>query len=145
MVAPGNWPCGRDTHSPGRVGTAVLFLGNAMPAAAKVHRHGLQGATRHSAAPPIGTDDPDLYNDRRWKAASRAFRSEHPLCAECQRAGRTRAAHAVDHIVPHGGDLVKFWDRSNWQSLCQSCHSRKTNRQRPGTAPARVVRGTRGG
>ena len=47
-------------------------------------------------------------------------------CRECARHGiRTRATD-VDHIEPHNGDWEKFTDRSNLQSLCHSCHSRKT-------------------
>ncbi|WP_328595995.1 HNH endonuclease signature motif containing protein [Aureimonas psammosilenae] len=29
----------------------------------------------------------------------------------------------VDHIIPHRMDLKLFWRRSNWQPLCQPCHS----------------------
>jgi len=35
-------------------------------------------------------------------------------------------ATVVDHITPHKGDNDLFWDRANWQSLCESCHNRKT-------------------
>jgi len=35
-------------------------------------------------------------------------------------------ATVVDHISPHKGDSDLFWDRANWQSLCESCHNRKT-------------------
>ncbi|WP_396127368.1 HNH endonuclease [Edaphobacter acidisoli] len=35
------------------------------------------------------------------------------------------AAH-TDHIIPHRGDKKLFWDRSNWQPLCATCHSVKT-------------------
>lgn len=49
-----------------------------------------------------------------------------PFCRECaQRGIRTRATD-VDHVEPHNGDWSKFTDRSNLQSLCHSCHSRKT-------------------
>ena len=37
-------------------------------------------------------------------------------------------ACVVDHLVPHRGDRLLFWDASNWQSLCESCHNRKTAR-----------------
>lgn len=36
------------------------------------------------------------------------------------------AATVVDHIIPHRGDQKLFWDRSNWQALCKSCHDSKT-------------------
>ena len=35
----------------------------------------------------------------------------------------------VDHIIPHKGDKVLFWDRSNWQPLCKTCHDTKTARE----------------
>jgi len=65
---------------------------------------------------------------RRWERARRAFLAAHPLCAECLRQGRTRAADVVDHIVPHRGDMRLFWDMDNWQALCKRCHDRKTGR-----------------
>ena len=35
-------------------------------------------------------------------------------------------ATVVDHITPHQGDWARFTDQSNLQSLCKSCHDRKT-------------------
>ena len=32
------------------------------------------------------------------------------------------AATVVDHIIPHRGDKTLFWDETNWQSLCKTCH-----------------------
>ena len=53
-----------------------------------------------------------------------------PFCRECAQYGiRTRATD-VDHVQEHKGDWSKFVDRSNLQSLCHSCHSRKTMRDR---------------
>ena len=65
----------------------------------------------------------------RWQRASKQFRKENPLCAECGRYGITRQADCVDHIVPHKGDMKLFWDRSNWESLCFNCHNRKTAKE----------------
>jgi 5-methylcytosine-specific restriction protein A len=62
----------------------------------------------------------------RWRKARDAFLRAHPLCAECERRGRVTAANEVDHIRPHKGDQAMFWDSSNWQSLCKTCHSTKT-------------------
>jgi 5-methylcytosine-specific restriction protein A len=38
-------------------------------------------------------------------------------------------AIVVDHIIPHKGNYKLFWDKSNWQSLCKSCHDKKTARE----------------
>ncbi len=56
---------------------------------------------------------------------------EHPLCAECERQTppRLTAATVVDHIVPHKGDMERFWDADGWQSLCDSCHGVKTSKE----------------
>ena len=39
-------------------------------------------------------------------------------------AGQAHACH-LDHIIPHRGDMKLFWDESNWQALCESCHDHK--------------------
>ncbi len=62
----------------------------------------------------------------KWQQARTGFLSKHPLCVQCQSRGRVTAASVVDHIKPHRGDMSKFWERSNWQALCATCHSVKT-------------------
>ena len=64
-----------------------------------------------------------------WARASRAYRKENPLCVRCKEQGRLTPATQVDHIKPWRGDRELFWDISNWQSLCASCHSLKTNHE----------------
>lgn len=59
----------------------------------------------------------------RWQRYRRTFLAAHPLCVFCLRMGRTEPATVVDHIEPHKGDEVLFWDTDNWQSLCASCHN----------------------
>lgn len=66
--------------------------------------------------------------DGRWQKARKTFLEHHPLCAECQRRGVLTPATVVDHIIPHRGDKTLFWDTTNWQPLCKSCHDRKTAR-----------------
>lgn len=66
------------------------------------------------------------YYDRRWRAARKAFLAENPLCVRHKRQGRIVGATVVDHIVPHRGDKELFWNRSNWQALCKTCHDEKT-------------------
>ena len=60
--------------------------------------------------------------DSRWQRYRVAYLTHHPLCTMCRARGRTRAATVVDHIKPHRGDQVLFWDPSNHQALCQPCH-----------------------
>lgn len=63
----------------------------------------------------------------RWQRYARGFLSQFPLCVHCERAGRTTAAAAVDHIQRVTGPTDPlFWRRENHQPLCWSCHSRKT-------------------
>jgi 5-methylcytosine-specific restriction protein A len=69
------------------------------------------------------------YNSK-WERASKLFLFDHPLCEECLRQGRIKAADCVDHIIPHGGDVELFWQLENWQALCSSCHGRKTRSER---------------
>jgi 5-methylcytosine-specific restriction protein A len=63
---------------------------------------------------------------RRWQKGRAVFLKKHPLCVRCTEAGKLTPATIVDHIVPHRGDPVLFWDESNWQPLCKSCHDIKT-------------------
>ena len=64
--------------------------------------------------------------DAEWEKARTKYLDEHPLCADHKRRGYIEAATVVDHIIPHKGDKVLFWDQKNWQPLCESCHNRKT-------------------
>lgn len=63
------------------------------------------------------------YQSTRWRKSRKAFLSANPLCSECRKYERVTVATIVDHIEPHKGDEDKFWDQSNWQGLCASCHS----------------------
>lgn len=61
------------------------------------------------------------YNYK-WQKARERYLNDNPLCVYCERIGRVAAASVVDHIVAHRGDMVLFWDQTNWQSLCKTCH-----------------------
>lgn len=65
-----------------------------------------------------------LYRSAAWRKERREFLATHPACFSC-----ASPATVVDHIDPHRGDSTIFWDRSRWQSLCGSCHGRKTAAQ----------------
>lgn len=65
----------------------------------------------------------------RWNKARKAYLRKHPFCVRCLKEGRYTKATVVDHIVPHRGDPILFWDESNWQALCKQCHDRKTRNE----------------
>lgn len=65
------------------------------------------------------------YN-RKWQRSRERFLRKNPLCVECQKEGKYVKATVVDHIVPHRGDPVLFWNESNWQPLCKHHHDSKT-------------------
>src|SRR5690606_8424872 len=65
----------------------------------------------------------------RWQRARAEYLREHPWCVECLAQGGRTPATVVDHVVPHRGDPVLFWDRSNWAALCRRHHDQKTARQ----------------
>lgn len=85
---------------------------------------------------PRGTTAERGYGGR-WQRYRLIFLAEHPLCVECERAGKVEAATVVDHIVPHKGDQVKFWEPTNHQGLCAACHNRKTAREDMGSWTAK--------
>lgn len=73
----------------------------------------------------------DLYHTYYWTRLSKAWRQEHPLCAQCLKEGRVTPAEVVDHITPYPicGDSG-FYDRDNLQSLCQQCNITKGNQDK---------------
>lgn len=60
--------------------------------------------------------------DHRWRKESKAFLVLHPWCVNLG-DGCTALATLVDHKRPHRGDRALFWDRTNWQGLCDHCHN----------------------
>lgn len=69
-----------------------------------------------------------LYTDPRYGWARRRAQQliDEPFCRECTKAGRSRVpATDVDHVIPHRGN-VELFTTGQLQSLCHSCHTRKT-------------------
>ncbi|CAK7037189.1 HNH endonuclease signature motif containing protein [Tissierella sp.] len=64
--------------------------------------------------------------DTRWRRARERFLKANPLCVECLNKDSIVDAMVVDHVVPHRGNDKLFWDETNWQALCKSCHDKKT-------------------
>lgn len=95
------------------------------PVHGAVRRQREAKATRDEYEARRGTAASRGYGSR-WQKARLGFLRKHPLCAHCQAEGRVTAATVVDHIVPHKGDPVAFWDRTNWGPLCAPHHNLKT-------------------
>jgi 5-methylcytosine-specific restriction protein A len=65
--------------------------------------------------------------DTAWQKLRAAHLAAFPLCAHCEADGQTVPARHVDHVVPFDGPHdARRLDPDNLQSLCVSCHSRKT-------------------
>ena len=84
------------------------------------------------------TSSRDRGYTHRWDLRAALFRTHYPLCGQrpngqrpvmsrCYEERRVTVATQVDHVVPHRGDPVLFWDEDgNWQSLCAACGARKS-------------------
>ena len=70
-----------------------------------------------------------MYGTDVWKRLRENQLLREPFCRERARRGVRRYATDVDHIRDHKGDWALFTDPGNLESLCHSCHSRKTARE----------------
>lgn len=60
-----------------------------------------------------------------WYKYRETFLSANPFCVI--RGERcTVIATRVDHVIPHRGNMVLFWDTTNHQPACEVCHNRKS-------------------
>jgi 5-methylcytosine-specific restriction protein A len=66
-----------------------------------------------------------FYNSAAWKKLRSIKLCLDPLCEECYKKGILSKATIADHIVPRKQGGVPL-DINNLQSLCQSCHSKKS-------------------
>lgn len=90
--------------------------------------------------PEHSANQPKFYDRRRGSAASRgydylwtkvrkrALERDNYTCVACLAEDRVTEATDVDHIIAiaKGGDRLSL---KNLQSLCASCHSKKTARE----------------
>ena len=72
-----------------------------------------------------GTAHQRLYT-KQWARYSQMRLQRYPLCANCEEQGKLTSATVTDHKIPHRGDVNLFWDPTNHQSLCTTCHNAKT-------------------
>lgn len=66
-----------------------------------------------------------MYESERWRTLRKEFLSKYPKCFVCG-----AKATIADHIVPHRGNVELFYNESNLQPMCWSCHSKKTQAEK---------------
>ena len=76
-------------------------------------------------------DNSEFYNSWPWRKAAKRFKLKNPLCVHCDALGIATQVKVVDHIVPinKGGERL---DEANFQSLCESCHNKKSALEKGG-------------
>ena len=101
-----------------------------MPTMPPTHKPaGVAGTRRHGQR-----EQQTKPYDRVWRRLRLAVLSTNPLCAYCEREGRTTLARVVDHIVPVRLAPERRLDPSNLQPLCTRCHvSIKAREERVGS------------
>lgn len=115
-----------------------------MPLAPKQFRLTPKAQTEKSWASRRAGSGHEWYQHPAWKGPGgireQAIIRDMGQCQQCKREGRTtrvlihakqgdsRIAH-VDHKQPHRGDWDKFFDIDGCETLCATCHSRKTMRE----------------
>ena len=73
----------------------------------------------------------DFYNSWPWRKFAKRFKQNNPLCIECLKLDLVITVKVVDHIVPINAGGAKL-DEANCQSLCESCHNRKSSNESRG-------------
>lgn len=58
-----------------------------------------------------------------WEKARAAYLRKHPFCCRCDAVGAVTLATVVNHKTPHRGDKTLFWDKKNWEPVCESHHN----------------------
>lgn len=73
-------------------------------------------------------EDNRFYCSTRWRVLRRDFLIAHPLCADCERKGRTTLAQHVHHEKPRKLHPELAFDWSNLEALCLACHNAREER-----------------
>ena len=69
-----------------------------------------------------------FYQSSEWRKLRALQMERQPLCEECERKGVATVARVADHVVPinQGGEPLNL---DNLQSLCHTCHNRKSGKE----------------
>jgi 5-methylcytosine-specific restriction protein A len=71
-----------------------------------------------------------FYGSVNWKALRLRKLKKDPLCQICLANGFYKEGLDIDHIVEVTDDYSLRLELSNLQTLCRSCHMKKTNDER---------------
>lgn len=83
-------------------------------------------SNRRRRSDPDKVSRDSFYTTARWIKLRKWFIVRNPLCTHCERDGLVTEAKHVDHIVEREDDPSLEYSESNLQSLCVSCHSKKS-------------------
>lgn len=64
-----------------------------------------------------------------WEKARAGHLRNHPFCGRCEAVGVVTMATVVNHRTPHRGDKKLFWDKKNWESVCEQHHNSAAQRE----------------
>jgi 5-methylcytosine-specific restriction protein A len=96
----------------------------------EVHRQAIRtGAARTYNQNSRDTELQRFYNSAPWRALRKIKLQRNPMCEICYADGRLTKAAIVDHIKPVKDCYEDRFDIDNLQSVCLSCHSRKTRQE----------------
>jgi len=70
-----------------------------------------------------------FYNSPAWRRLRKLKLQQNPVCEICFAAGRVAGAIIVDHIRAVKDSPEDRLSMDNLQSVCLSCHSRKTRKE----------------
>jgi len=93
-----------------------------MPWSAPSHQHHVE-AKQHEPRDRKASDN-GFYSLAPWRRLRAWWLARHPLCVAC-----SSPANEVDHIKPRSSAPELSYSLQNLQSMCKSCHSRKTNKE----------------
>ena len=83
----------------------------------------------------------NLYNSRRWRGSDgkegrdglrwQTLLAAGFTCAMCGKTEADTSKLVADHKIPHRNNPVLFFDKTNLQALCASCHSSDKQKVEP--------------
>jgi len=103
-----------------------------VPWSAPTHKHHVEGK-QHETRDRAATDN-GFYSLAKWRRLRAWWLARNPLCCDPEGIHEHRReampATEVDHILPRAQAPELSYSLMNLQSMCKSCHSHKTNRER---------------